>query len=170
MQPRSLYTMRHFNPCVIFTIRCRWHMHLVNLGYFDYGKTQRPPIWATCRVKMEQVLGSPLYVYGIKASHNISLQRGMSTLYLETNRNKTIQIICKLCSWSWCQKCNTSSCQKEQNSIFNYTGCRVQKAKLKVHCGKVGATILLMCTITNHFVVSHASTSSTAVWLVITTL
>ena len=39
----------------------------------------------------------------IKASHT-SLQRGMSKLYLETNRNTTLQIDCKLYSWSWCQK------------------------------------------------------------------
>ena len=50
----------------------------------------------------------------ITASHT-SLQRGMSKLYLETNRNTTTtQIICKLCSWSWCQKLNISSCKKEQ--------------------------------------------------------
>ena len=31
--------------------RCRWHTHLMNHGYFDYRKTQRPPIWTPCRDK-----------------------------------------------------------------------------------------------------------------------
>ena len=29
--------------------RCRWHKHLTNHGYFDYGKTQRHPVWAPCQ-------------------------------------------------------------------------------------------------------------------------
>ena len=29
------------------------------------GKTQRPPIWAPCQNKMAQVLGSPVYIYGL---------------------------------------------------------------------------------------------------------
>ena len=40
----------------------------------------------------------------------------MSKLYLETNRNTDIQIICKLSSWGWCQKVNISLFQKEQSS------------------------------------------------------
>ena len=39
-----------------------WHTHLTNYGYFDYGKTQRPPIWAPCRNKDAQALGSLLYI------------------------------------------------------------------------------------------------------------
>ena len=31
--------------------RWRWHMHLTHHGYFDYGKTQRPPIWSPCQDK-----------------------------------------------------------------------------------------------------------------------
>ena len=31
--------------------RCGWYTHLTNNGYFDYGKTRRPPIWAPCRKK-----------------------------------------------------------------------------------------------------------------------
>ena len=29
--------------------RCRWHTHLTNHGYFDYGKKMSTPIWAPCR-------------------------------------------------------------------------------------------------------------------------
>ena len=42
--------------------RCRWHTHLTNHGYFDYGKNPKTPIWASCRIKMAQVLGAPLYI------------------------------------------------------------------------------------------------------------
>ena len=31
--------------------RCRWHTHLMNHGYFDYGKNPKTPIWAPYRNK-----------------------------------------------------------------------------------------------------------------------
>ena len=43
--------------------RCRWHMHLMNHGYFDYWKTRRPQFEPHARIKMVQVLGSPVYIY-----------------------------------------------------------------------------------------------------------
>ena len=50
MRLRSSRTVRRLRR-VIFSrsdrSRCRWHTHLTNCSYFDYGKTWRPPI---CRV------------------------------------------------------------------------------------------------------------------------
>ena len=45
--------------------RVRWHMHLTNHGYFDYGeKPEDPQFGPHAWIKMAQVLGSPVYVYG----------------------------------------------------------------------------------------------------------
>ena len=43
--PRSSQAVWHFTQVSRSDrSRCRWHTHQTNHGYFDYGKTQRPPI------------------------------------------------------------------------------------------------------------------------------
>ena len=52
MRPRSSRTMRHFNVCLSLRSdrsRCRWHTHLKNHIYFDYGKNPNTLILAPCR-------------------------------------------------------------------------------------------------------------------------
>ena len=85
---------------------CNWSWINPNLSDPFWGCTVS--IWSQSHLWRLEYLS-------IKADH-ISLQRGMSKLYLETNRNTDIQIICKLCSSGWCQKVNVSSLQKEQNA------------------------------------------------------
>ena len=72
--PRSSQTVRHLTHAYLHAAnhsRCRWHYDICTWRttvIFDIkGKTQRPPIWALCqdkKIKMAQVLGSPLYICG----------------------------------------------------------------------------------------------------------
>ena len=52
------YVARIFAPCS----KCRWYMHLMNHGYFDYGQPKDSQFEPHARIKMIQVLGSHLYI------------------------------------------------------------------------------------------------------------
>ena len=67
MRPLSSHPMQRFT-CVLSLhsdcSRCRWHMHLTNYSYFDYGKKPKTHNLSPCQIKMTQVLGSPLFICG----------------------------------------------------------------------------------------------------------
>ena len=44
-------------------------MHLTNYRYFDYGKPKDPQLEPHAEIKMAQVLGSPMYIYGYSTKH-----------------------------------------------------------------------------------------------------
>ena len=60
MHPQSLSVVRCFT-CLFSRLdcsRCRWHTHLTNYGYFDYAKTEAPPlIWAPRQDKTDTCSG-----------------------------------------------------------------------------------------------------------------
>ena len=68
----------------IFTLRpqycrCRWHTFVTNQGYFDYRKTPKTPIWASCWDKNDPGFGISL-VY--LCSWPISVKLYLNQLYM----------------------------------------------------------------------------------------
>ena len=64
-KPQSLHTVRRFTQVLPWRSahsRCKWHMHLRIRGYFESWNSKDPQFKPHVRIKMVQVLGSPLYI------------------------------------------------------------------------------------------------------------
>ena len=61
--------------------RRRWHMHLMDHGYFDYRKTRIPPIWAHTGIKMSSQ--AKLYWSKMEIT-NMSAQNKAKLIYQTT--------------------------------------------------------------------------------------
>ena len=69
MSPRSLHAMRRFT-CVYLHDQTAVYTHLINHGYFDHGKKpEYPQLALHARIKMAQVLGSPVYIFELAPNH-----------------------------------------------------------------------------------------------------